>query len=60
MLSMIIIFDYVCTRVHLDIIVICTDGAIIDMCPCLLLVCVCGVSLAGHVSLVLCVYVNIK
>ena len=35
---MIIISDYLCTRVHLYTVVIYTDGTIMDMCPYLLLV----------------------
>ena len=33
-----IISHFICTRVHLYTIVLCRDGAIIDMCPYLLLV----------------------
>ena len=38
MLSMIIISDSICTRVHLYTKVICTDGTIMNMCLCLLVV----------------------
>ena len=41
-LSMFMISDYICTRVILYIIAICTDGVIMIMCPCLLLVVICA------------------
>ena len=43
MFSVIMISDIRCTGVHLYTIVICTDGIIIGMCPCLLLVPICVV-----------------
>ena len=43
MLSVIIIYDYLCTRVHLYTIVICADGAFNFMCPYLLLVASCAI-----------------
>ena len=56
MLSVINVSGYICTRVHLYTVVICADGAFIDMCQCLLLAAIC---LAGDMSLVMCIYVNI-
>ena len=44
-LCMIIISHYLHTRVHLYTIVICTDGAIKEIFPCLLLVVTCAVCL---------------
>ena len=38
MLGVIVISDYICTRVHQYTIVICTDGTFIDMCLLLVLV----------------------
>ena len=35
-LTVIVISDYICTRVCFYTIVICTNGAILNMCPCLL------------------------
>ena len=42
-LSVIAMSDYICTRVHLYTIIICTDGMTIVMCPCMLLAAICAV-----------------
>ena len=36
-----------------------TDGIAKDICPYCLLVATCGMSLAGQISLVICIYVDI-
>ena len=43
MLSMIMIFNYICTTMHLYTIVMCTDDAIMNMYLCMLLVATCVV-----------------
>ena len=60
MLSMIMICDNICTKVNLYTIAICTDGIIMNMCPCFLLVLICIVSLVGHILLLICIYMNIE
>ena len=53
-LILIIISTYICTRVHLYTIAICTDGAIMDMCPFVLLA-----AIWGCISLMIYIYVDI-
>ena len=43
MLSLIMLSAYLCTRMYLNTIALSTDGTIVNMCPCLLLVVICAV-----------------
>ena len=52
--------DYLYSRVHSYTTVIFSDGKIMCMCSYLLVVANFVMSLAGHISLVICIYVDIR
>ena len=57
---MIVIYDYICTRLYLYTVAICTDGTIMNICSSLQLVAILNsVSLASHFLLLKCINMNI-
>ena len=57
-LSMIIYPGVICTSLWLNTIILCTDGVVVYMCPCILLVLVCAIDpQAICLSTVVCTYI---